>query len=71
MCSACALAAMAGATSARAWLALHVPALRDPRRMRAVTAGLLTAALLMPSVGLSGSGAPVPSSAAPPAPAPR
>lgn len=68
MCSACALAAMAGATSARAWLAIHVPALRDPRRMRALTAALLVGATLVPSVALSGSSS---AATAPPAHAAR
>ncbi|MDQ8045172.1 MAG: hypothetical protein AAGC46_12415 [Solirubrobacteraceae bacterium] len=55
MCSACAMAAMAGATSARAWLRLNVPWLATPRRMRAATAGLLVAGTLVASVGLQGS----------------
>ncbi len=55
MCSACALTVMAGATTARAWLALHVPALQDPRRMRAATVGLLTTGVLLASVTLTGS----------------
>ncbi|MDO9352672.1 MAG: hypothetical protein Q7T55_03195 [Solirubrobacteraceae bacterium] len=59
MCSACALAAMAGATSSRAWLALHVPVLADPRRMRAVTVTLMVAGTLLSSVGLQGSAGPV------------
>ncbi|MBJ7472052.1 MAG: hypothetical protein JHD16_12155 [Solirubrobacteraceae bacterium] len=55
MCSACALTAMAGATSARAWLATSVPALQHPRRMRAATIALLSAGVLMASVTLTGS----------------
>ncbi|MFT4034140.1 MAG: hypothetical protein QM679_01030 [Patulibacter sp.] len=44
--------------SARAWLALHLPVLRDRRRMRAVTGALLAVAALAPSVGLAGSSTP-------------
>lgn len=58
MCSACALAAMAGATSGRAWLAIHVPWLADPRRMKAATFALMAAGTLVSSVGLQGSAGP-------------
>jgi hypothetical protein len=52
------MAAMAGATSGRAWLAMHVPYLADPKRMRRATVGLMVAATLVSSVGLQGSAAP-------------
>lgn len=50
------MTAMAGATGLRAWIALRVPALASPRRMRAVTIALLGAGVLLASVSLQGSG---------------
>lgn len=55
MCNACALTAMAGVTTARARLAVYVPALKDPRRMRVATGALLTLGVLLSSVTLAGS----------------
>ncbi len=55
VCSACAMTAMAGATGLRAWIALRVPVLATPRRMRAVTVVLLGAGVLLASVSLQGS----------------
>lgn len=55
MCSACALTAMAGATSLRAWLVLRFPALKQPGRMRAVTVAVIGTGVLIASVSLTGS----------------
>jgi hypothetical protein len=49
---------MAGATSARAWVAVRFPALRDRGRMRAFTVTLLALATLASSVSLAGSARP-------------
>ena len=51
-----AMAAGAGATGARAWIAAHAPRWLTPRRMRITTAGLLSTALLLSATVLSGSG---------------
>lgn len=59
MCVQCmmgAMAAGAGATGARAWIAAHAPRWLTPRRMRITTAGLLSTALLLSATVLSGSG---------------
>lgn len=61
MCIQCMMGAMtagAGATGIRAWLAARGFAWLTPRRLRAVTAVLLGAALVLAAVGLGGSGAP-------------
>jgi hypothetical protein len=55
MCAACAVAAAAGASGARSWLAARHATWLTPRRMRAATAVLLASAGLVSSVGLSGS----------------
>lgn len=55
MCSACALTAMAGATSLRAWIAIRFPALQQKGRMRAVTALVIGTGVLIASVSLTGS----------------
>jgi hypothetical protein len=55
MCAACAIAAAAGASGARSWLAAHHITWLTPRRMRIATAALLASAGLVSSVGLSGS----------------
>jgi hypothetical protein len=52
MCAACAMAAAAGATGVRSWLAPRL----TPARLRAATILLLVTALVVSSVGLSGSG---------------
>lgn len=49
------MAAAAGATGVRSWLAAHHLTWLTPRRMRAVTIGLMVAGLLASSVTLSGS----------------
>ncbi len=50
MCMQCvagaSVAAAAGATGLRAWIGSHRPAWVTPRRMRLVTAGILTAGVL-------------------------
>jgi hypothetical protein len=51
-----AMAAGAGATGVRSWLACRSPRWLTPRRLRAVTVLLLGAALIASSVLLSGSG---------------
>jgi hypothetical protein len=55
MCAACAIAAAAGASGMRSWLAAHHLTWLTPRRMRIATTALLVAAGLVSSVGLSGS----------------
>lgn len=55
MCAGCAMAAAAGATGVRSWLAAHHLTWLTPRRMRAVTISLMVAGLLASSVTLSGS----------------
>lgn len=52
------MTAMAGATGLRAWVAVRVPALASPRRMRAVTVALLGTGVLLASVSLQGSAEP-------------
>jgi hypothetical protein len=59
------MAAAAGASGVRSWLQVHHLSWLTPRRMRAATVSLFAAALLVSSVGLSGSS----SRAASPAPA--
>ena len=49
------MAAAAGATGVRTWLQAHHLTWLTPRRLRAATIALLAAALLVSSVGLSGS----------------
>jgi homoaconitase/3-isopropylmalate dehydratase large subunit len=59
MCMQCmmgAMAAGAGATGTRSWLATRRYRWLTPRRMRAITIGLLGAALMAASVLLGGSG---------------
>jgi hypothetical protein len=58
MCAACAIAAAAGASGARSWLASRHMSWLTPRRMRAATAVLFVAAGISSSVVLSGSTAP-------------
>jgi len=69
------MAAMAGASGARSWLQNQHLTWLTPRRMRAATVTLFVAALLVSSIGLSGSSRPARSvpgarSTAAPAPAP-
>jgi hypothetical protein len=49
------MAAAAGATGVRSWLQAHHLTWLTPRRMKAVTIGLMVAALLVSTIGLSGS----------------
>jgi hypothetical protein len=51
------MAAAAGATGVRSWLQARHLTWLTPRRMKFVTIGLCAAALLVSTVGLSGSGA--------------
>jgi hypothetical protein len=51
------MAATAGASGLRAWLQAQHLSWLTPRRMRAVTIGLVVAAFGVSSVGISGSGA--------------
>jgi len=69
MCAACVMAATAGASGVRAWLQARHLTWLTPRRMRAVTIGLLVAAFAISSVALSGS-TPPPHHAQPPVAAP-
>jgi hypothetical protein len=55
MCAGCALATMAGATGARAWLQAHHMTWLTPGVLRAITIALFVAAILVSSVGISGS----------------
>ena len=55
MCAGCALATMAGATGARAWLQAHHMTWLTPARMKAVTIALFVVAILVSSFGISGS----------------
>jgi hypothetical protein len=57
MCAACAIAAVAGANGARSWLQAHHMTWLTPRRMRIATVTLFAIAVLVSSVGLSGSSA--------------
>ncbi len=50
------MAAAAGASGIRSWLQLHAAPWLTPRRMKAITGGLFLAALLVSSIGLTGSG---------------
>jgi hypothetical protein len=51
------MAAAAGATGVRSWLQAHHLTWLTPRRMKIVTIALMVAALLVSTIGLSGSGA--------------
>ena len=55
MCSACMIAATAGASGVRAWLQTRHFAWLTPRRMRALTITLVVAALAVSSVAFSSS----------------
>jgi hypothetical protein len=55
MCVACAMTAAAGATGARTWLQNSHATWLTPRRMRVATIGVMSAALAVSTVGLSGS----------------
>lgn len=49
------MAAMAGASGVRAWLQAHHLTWLTPARLKAATAALFAAAVIVSSVGLSGS----------------
>ena len=54
MCASCmatAASATAAATGLRAWVAARAPAWMTPRRLRALTAALLTTAVVFAAVG--------------------
>jgi hypothetical protein len=55
MCMMCAMAAATGATGARAWLQNSHATWLTPRRMRVATIGVMSVALGVSTVGLSGS----------------
>ena len=56
MCMMCALAVASGVSGIRTWLRAHAPWL-TPRRLKAVTIGLVVAGVLVTSIGLRGSSA--------------
>jgi hypothetical protein len=58
MCVGCAMTAMAGASGARTWLQTHHLDWLTPKRLRALTASMFVVALLVSSLGLSGSSKP-------------
>jgi hypothetical protein len=49
------MAAAAGATGVRSWLQAHHLTWLTPRRMKIVTIALMVAALMVSTIGLSGS----------------
>jgi hypothetical protein len=55
-CAATAAVAVGSASGIRAWLRGHGGAWLTPARMRAITVGLLTAAVVVSAVGFGGSG---------------
>jgi hypothetical protein len=67
MCAACAMAAAAGASGARAFLQNHGPRWLTPKRLKHATIGLCVAALAVSTVGFSGSSKPDRAAAASPA----
>jgi hypothetical protein len=52
---ACAMAAATGATGARTWLQNSHATWLTPRRMKVATVGVMSAALAVSTIGLSGS----------------
>lgn len=58
MCAGCAMAAVAGASGARSWLQAHHVTWLTPRRLRAATVTLFAVAVVVSSVGMSGSTTP-------------
>ena len=55
MCMMCAMAAATGATGTRAWLQNSHATWLTPRRMKVATIGVMSAALAVSTIGLSGS----------------
>jgi hypothetical protein len=55
MCMMCAMAAATGATGARTWLQNSHATWLTPRRLRVATIGVMSVALGVSTVGLSGS----------------
>ena len=58
MCAACAIAAAAGASGAKAWLQAHHMTWLTEARMRAATLVLVIAMLIVSSVAFSGTSKP-------------
>jgi hypothetical protein len=56
MCAGCAITAATAASGFRSWLQGRRFGWLTPRRLRALTIGMISAAALVSSVGLSGSG---------------
>ncbi|HEV2980327.1 MAG TPA: hypothetical protein VGX51_02765 [Solirubrobacteraceae bacterium] len=56
MCAGCAITAASAATGFRSWLASHHFGWLTPRRLRALTIAAMSAATLVSTVGISGSG---------------
>lgn len=54
MCAACAIAAAAGASGAKAWLQAHHLTWLTEARVRAITIALLIAMVAVSSIGFSG-----------------
>jgi hypothetical protein len=63
MCAGCAIVAASTATGLRSWLQSHHFGWLTPRRLRALTIAAMCAAVLVSTVGLSGS-TPAPAGAA-------
>jgi hypothetical protein len=55
MCVGCAMAAASAASGLRTWLQTHNLGWLTPKRLRAITIGLMCAAGLVSTVGVSGS----------------
>jgi hypothetical protein len=55
MCAGCAMTAMAGASGVRSWLQTRGWTWLTPARLRRATIGVFVAAVLVSTVGLSGS----------------
>lgn len=60
MCSACAMAAAAGASGIRSWLQAHDLMWLTPARLRGATIALFVAAFGISAIGLAGSTPPRP-----------
>jgi hypothetical protein len=55
-CAATATVAVGSASGIRAWLKMHAGSWLTPARMKAITIGLLTLAVLVSGIGLGGTG---------------
>jgi hypothetical protein len=58
MCVGCAMAAASAATGTRTWLQSHHFGWLTPRRMRALTIAVMSAAAIVSTIGFSGSTTP-------------